>query len=98
MSEYIERGALIEEVESLTMTVTGMREGKNVLREALTMYREAVLSEIKEAPTADVVEVKHGRWKNGHIGWVTCSLCKYENDITRFPYCPNCGSRMDGDV
>ena len=101
MSEFIERGALIEEVESLTMTVTGMREGKNVLREVLTMYREAVLSEIKEAPAADVVEVKHGRWKLNKDGSGTCDQCRFTQmyvwDMDTWQnFCGHCGAKMDG--
>lgn len=57
MDEYIERGALMKAIESITITITGMREGKTALRDALTAYRDAVLEEIAEAPAADVVEV-----------------------------------------
>ena len=103
MSEYIERGALLEEVESLTITVTGMREGANVLREVLTMYREAVLSEIKDAPAADVVEVKRGYNLNDIPSLFECSVCHWEcydtctGDTDIYNYCPNCGAKMDGE-
>lgn len=62
MPEYIEREALIEKISSISVTVMGVRSGKTLFNEALKSYREAVLKNIKEAPTADVVEVRHGEW------------------------------------
>ena len=62
----------------------------------------------KSTPTADVVEVRHGRWE-----WLSstydrtpcekryeCSVCHHETiSHGQDPwenYCPNCGARMDG--
>ena len=65
---------------------------------------------IDEAQTADVEPVKHGKWikNDGRHGW-HCSACG-EDDLYAFAwnsdkgenelqdrYCPNCGTRMDGD-
>lgn len=60
---------------------------------------------IKQAPTADVVEVRHGEWLKTTV--VTtydgnrdedivyrCSLCGRQEPIQE-PYC-NCGAKMDG--
>ena len=51
-------------------------------------------------PSADVVEVKHGRWI--HINFTPydqCSICgKNLPTLQGFKYCPNCGSKMDGDL
>lgn len=59
-------------------------------------------------PTADVQEVKHGDWlKPGNDPidnkqWI-CSECKgltetaYYCGHCYYNYCPNCGTRMDGD-
>ena len=50
-----------------------------------------------EAPTADVVEVRHGEWIKitsypmGH----KCSECGYFK-IYKKPYCEICGAKMDG--
>ena len=52
---------------------------------------------IDDAPTADVVEVKHGRWTDTGSGQ-ECSLCteiQYGYDSAR-NYCPNCGADMRG--
>ena len=55
---------------------------------------------IDNAPTADVVERKHGEWIEAYedyrqqISWWECSVCKY--GISWKPnYCPECGARMD---
>lgn len=46
-------------------------------------------------PTADVQEVRHGRWELYDI----CSVCGAQAE-QQTNYCPNCGSRMDleGDI
>lgn len=63
-----------------------------------------LLDAILDAPTADVVEVRHGEWKICSDGYYPyCSRCRYEPEIsTRYsnnltPYCPNCGAKMDGE-
>ena len=59
---------------------------------------------LNDAPTVDVVEVRHGEWiPSCHRGcFFMCSVCKsgdeehqpfYENT---WQYCPNCGAKMDG--
>lgn len=64
-------------------------------------YR-AVENLIKNAPTADVQEVKHGKWidcswgQDGvkHEVW-GCSECLSPN-YNSSRYCPCCGAKMDG--
>lgn len=64
---------------------------------------------IDSIPTADVVEVKHGKWieKEEIYGdvYYTCSNCN--NDWTTIDgtpqenfmsYCPNCGAKMDSQL
>lgn len=55
--------------------------------------------------TADVAEVKHGEWKLCYEDWRKqiagdeCSVCGSQHfgvSISHYPYCPNCGARMDG--
>lgn len=56
---------------------------------------------IKEAPACDVVEVVHGEWVKDTtfdlcgIDYYKCSICSKEQQI-KYPYCPNCGAKMDG--
>ena len=52
--------------------------------------------------------VKHGEWKSeliaykdGSYGYThTCNICGfnyyYEDKVSNFTYCPNCGAKMDG--
>lgn len=71
---------------------------------------KTVVSVIFDAPTADVEEVKHGKWiLRG--GWFRCSECDgkallkdvggtgglHEYDQVRSDICPHYGARMDGE-
>ena len=51
---------------------------------------------ILKIPAADVVEVRHGRWKNEGMGDFRCSLCSYVASAAILNnYCPSCGALMD---
>jgi hypothetical protein len=57
--------------------------------------------ELKSFPAADVVEVRHGEWKETPTGWIYCSVCGSEppeESNYKSNYCPNCGAKMDGGV
>ena len=47
--------------------------------------------------TADVQEVRHGRWEKSLFAqdFFRCSLCSAVWN-RKFEYCPHCGARMDG--
>lgn len=57
------------------------------------------------APTADVVEVVHGKWIHNpkrEYDYI-CSVCRGDapenrmrNNAILTPYCPHCGAKMDG--
>lgn len=52
-----------------------------------------------DAPTADVVEVRHGEWSYYYDDGVKrckCSECITSYGCMDTPYCPNCGAKMDG--
>ena len=51
-----------------------------------------------DAPTADVVEVKHGMWVgNWDFSCSECGKVQLEFDPDEpYNYCPNCGAKMDG--
>lgn len=53
------------------------------------------LMELRDAPTADVQEVKHGRWdKHGY-----CTVCKERAlEALETSFCMWCGAKMDGDA
>ncbi len=68
---------------------------------------DEVLILLEEADDADVVEVKHGYWKDvkkhlvaGNPYQHTCGICGksyFDHNIFNHPYCPNCGAKMDGE-
>ena len=53
---------------------------------------------IDDIPTADVEEVRHGRWVQPNPLYNPfCSECKtYERSGEKKKYCSECGARMDG--
>lgn len=77
-------------------------------------YRTLIelLNKFAEVPSADVQEVKHGKWVDIKIPAnysnevqyqsAKCSVCKryhttpYLYMYYEHNYCPNCGARMDG--
>ena len=71
MARYIDADALVEELESLQVTVTGLRCGKGVLNEFVKEYRKSVIKIVQELPTADVVEV------------VRCKDCIHSEELAK---------------
>ena len=50
--------------------------------------------------SADVAPVRHGRWiDTDRYGFpvMECSECGAQTGTLNFPYCFNCGARMDGE-
>lgn len=93
MAEYIEREALID----------------NLNHFAPEHYNALINMLIEKQPAADVVEVVHAKWvskiakicdwsgkKRDYYQPNSCSHC-HEAAIERFPFCPNCGAKMDGE-
>lgn len=85
MAEYINRAELISNL-------------KEFANEQLTTLIENL---IQKQPTADVVEVRHGKWLNNYKsgtlvneGFVS-SCCDMWNE-RKSSFCPNCGAKMDG--
>ena len=98
MPEYIEREALIEDIgETVVFTV------RNDVKLPTSEMRGAnkVIDRIKSAPTADVVEVRHGEWIKRSEHLYKCPLCGHSAFISfgGIPcnYCPECGAKMDGE-
>lgn len=104
MAEYIERKAVIDEIEGTTWYHISCQ--KNLVEgaacEADALYKATdIYNVIKSAPAADVVEVVRGRWIKRQFAdeptafGYRCSECHltYKVDTN---YCPNCGAKMDG--
>ena len=106
MSSYIDRDLTLAGIEDLKKSpwyngCNGNYE-RLIRREAVDIVTELY---IKQVPTADVAEVKHGEWKLCYEDWRKqiagdeCSVCGFQHfgvSISHYPYCPNCGARMDG--
>ena len=66
----------------------------------------AAADQLKNLPTADVQEVKHGEWKEIKCGdgmfdyCFICSECSGTTPSKAYAispnYCPRCGAKMDG--
>ena len=57
-------------------------------------------AEISQIPTADVVEIRHGKWLTDRFGMERsiCSNCGAVYDGgDSFRFCPKCGAKMDLD-
>ena len=82
----IDADRLIRDVESFNRPLCdGYHMKKYVL--------DQILTDIRNAPTIDVVPARHGKWL--WLDGVRCSQCNYKLATTGLPsYCPNCGARM----
>ena len=94
MTEYIEREALLEDIQAAVEN-GGMG---SMVAGALKRY-------VTRVPAADVAPVRHGRWidaypdiePNPMFMYGICSECGFEQGISKYlKYCPDCGCRMDG--
>lgn len=106
--EYIEREALIEKCKNIAETDWNKKAGPVSWSDAYLQF----IDDIEEQPTADMVEVKHGEWRDKDWsgiaikGYMACSQCnvmipRCELASTRYClnylyFCPNCGAKMDG--
>lgn len=98
MNEYITKAKVIEAIEKAVapeITTIGDHETIGVFT------RESIEQIVSNLPTADVAEVRYGRWEriltaSGIISRVRCSVCAETQPLTfeNMPYCPTCGSRM----
>ena len=96
MAEYIDREAILREIERRESLMVGDK----------LVSVDAMKSFIKNRPAADVALVRHGRWiepSRLYYGakQYECSLCcsdtfwKKHNITEKYPHCPNCGAKMD---
>ena len=113
MKEYIEREAISKAYMDLCLAKSKLaksRKGATFFQSDLLPETEPTTKELfrlaMAMPTADVAEVRHGRWVNPH--WrnsdfaCNCSACGVEaihreyrwHERGIYPICPNCGARM----
>ena len=101
MAEYIEREAISEGIRKYYYKNPPNSSYEEGFDRGLDRAQRAIL----DAPAADVVPVRHGRWEQVK-SWSTkakyrCSVCGREImsaakvNIEKYPYC-HCGAKMDG--
>ena len=87
MAEYIKREAVFKIVADIMCDCKVRHKGRAINRN------------IKQLPTADVVEVKHGHWIKTDelvgIEFLKCSVCGETHPRIRTEYCCDCGAKMD---
>ena len=89
MTEYIEREAILREIERREALMVGDK----------LVSVDAMKSFIKNRPAADVAPVVHGQWVDNGIPdsiLSGCSVCGFTCGSSSFFYCPKCGAKMDG--
>ena len=90
MDDYISRKSAIKRLKELHFGCKDFHLCGGVLLE---------LNAIDALPAADVVEVRHGRWKyddfDGDGLDYQCTICK-RYSRRDYNYCPSCGAKMDG--
>lgn len=102
MAEYIEREAFIKWVEeTYCKPCEEAKRDYNHCRCGSCQYDD-MMRDAESFPAADVQPVRHGRWEldvlDGTPGYrpvcIVCSEC-HRISYAGFPYCPNCGAKMD---
>lgn len=100
MARYIDKDLLLKDIDE--SVVFSVRSGvpSPEIRGA-----NKIIDRIKNAPTADVAEVKHGYWREIKQGYgifdycFKCSNCGKTTPPNAFAvapdYCPRCGAKMD---
>lgn len=90
MAEYINR----DDVLDLSYCPTSLT-WDNPLAEQKSVVD---VDDINSIPTADVVEVRHGEWRevNEKYPRYMCTFCNHLFNNKNYNYCPYCGAKMDG--
>ena len=93
MKEYIEREALYSEIVPHFKSANAFGSSRNVCKAWGKM-----LDMVQNAPAADVVERKRGKWYWAEDGHCKCSVCGQYATVKRLVvktnFCPNCGADM----
>ena len=103
------RFELIEKYKQKLMRATNIEQSvdeMSVIDSILFRFWQMGWLDRLEAPTADVAEVRHGKWEvwenhptiYGKDTLYVCSECtaKY-TDAYAYNYCPHCGAKMDAE-
>ena len=93
MAEYIERKALLQDIEAAVCFTVKTRTISSEMRGA-----NKIVDRIKCAPAADVAPVRHAHWDGngrctacgGHAPFWCMATTYYKS-----PFCHECGAKMD---
>ena len=59
-------------------------------------YWEQLKLIVADCPTADVAEIKRGRWVSiGNTKLAACKCGFFTDRYSTYNFCPNCGAKMD---
>ena len=94
MAEYIEREALIRNLSEDLESCGEADSCHQPIAYGTVLGLRGALSYANTLPTADVVEVRHGEWKDNRNGTFTCSVCG--GNSSKMDWCGRCGAKMDG--
>lgn len=88
MSRYIDADAAVKRFEELHGDENALLNSYNA---------DWIVSFIEGQATADVQEVRHGKWGKSLFAqdFFRCSLCSAVWN-RKFEYCPHCGAKMVG--
>lgn len=105
MIEYIERVAAMAAISDLYPGRPWLKRNFEWWSQKNKAYIECE-NAVQSLPAADVAPVRHGRWadhreQDGAWSCTACgeevTICSCGKDKTwEFPYCPNCGAKMNG--
>ena len=108
VKKYIDADALNEFLDSL-LNYSEQEMQKALSEKTMVMERSravavcAIKAHVEKMKTADVQEVRHGKWiwhfydRRPQYSTKECSLCHNVEIIGGCnSYCPNCGAKMDG--
>lgn len=99
MAEYIDREALIQELDAKLCALHGELDENRIVYDAFTDGFEECVGEVgKFQFAADVAPVVHGRWERTSDGAARCTACKRKMNPSQYGYafCSLCGAKMDG--
>lgn len=98
MTEYVDREALLNELEKINPVDYGWIGDYEVHLGCRNCLRDCK-STVNTLQSADVAPVVHGRWGifDGYKTRRVCSVCGWDvPEYGKFySYCPNCGARME---
>lgn len=107
MSRYIDADKLSAVIENTYLDCDSPYSYHVINDEDILIGKFQTIDIIDDQPTADVQEVKHGKWIKDEYSDTVCSCCKQyvaENE-DGYPiqelkdytpsFCPNCGAKMD---